>query len=117
MLGNIHLQWAVARLKFKEYFTAAVEINKAYRLLEKNAEMFPEFVPNKISLGVLHIMIGMVPDKYQWLLNIISMEGSVVQGREELNHVLEQSNQNEIYSYLKVETLLITLNRRFRAKR
>ena len=105
MLGNIYLQWAVARLKFKEYVTAAIEINKAYRLLEKNAEMFPEFVPNKISLGVLHIMIGMVPEKYQWLLNIISMKGSVVQGREELIYVLEQSNQNEIYRYLRAETL------------
>lgn len=105
MLGNIHLQWAVAGLKFKEYFTAAIEINKAYRLLEKNEELFPEFLPNKISLGVLHIMIGMVPEKYQWVLNIISMKGSVVQGREELTLVLEQSNQNEIYGYLKTETL------------
>jgi hypothetical protein len=105
MLGNIHLQWAVARLKFKEYFTAAIEINKAYRLLEKNSEEFPNFVPNNISLGVLHIMIGMIPEKYHWILNLVSMEGSVVEGREELTMVLEQSNQNETYNYLKAETL------------
>ena len=105
MLGNIYLQWAVARLKFKEYITAAIEINKAYRLLEANAEEFPGFVPNNISLGVLHVMIGMVPEKYQWLLNIISMKGSVEQGRRELEYVLEESNKNEIYHYLRAETL------------
>lgn len=105
MLGNIHLQWAVARLKFKEYFTAAIEINRAYRLLEKNSQDFPTFVPNNISLGVLHIMIGMIPEKYHWILSLISMEGSVVQGREELIMVLEQSNENEVYNYLKAETL------------
>ena len=46
MLGNINLQWAVARLKFQEYFSAALEINKAYRLLKSNAEEFPDFVPS-----------------------------------------------------------------------
>lgn len=105
MLGNIHLQWAVARLKFKEYFTAAIEINKAYRLLEKNSNEFPDFVPNNISLGVLHIMIGLIPEQYHWILNLMSMKGSVVQGREELTLVLEQSKQNKIYNYLKNETL------------
>ncbi len=105
MLGNIHLQWAVARIKFKQYVTAALEINKAYRLLEKNAEHFPGFVPNNISLGVLHIMIGMVPEKYHWLLDIISMKGSVEQGREELYSALKMSDENEIYKYLHDETL------------
>jgi hypothetical protein len=105
MLGNIHLQWAVARLKFRQYVTAALEINKAYRLLEKNAKDFPDFLPNNITLGVLHIMIGMVPEKYQWLLDIISMKGSVEQGREELYLVLRMSNENEVYRYLHDETL------------
>ena len=105
MLGNIHLQWAVARLKFREYVTAAFEINKAYRLLDKNVQEFPDFIPNNVSLGVLHIMIGMVPEKYQWLLNLISMEGTVEQGRAELQMVLDQSNENDIYNYLHDETL------------
>ncbi len=105
MLGNIHLQWAVARLKFGEYFTAAFEINRAYRLLDANSRDFPEFVPNNISLGILHIMIGLVPDKYQWVLNVISMEGNVEQGRTELSNVLQKSKTDPAYVYLKNETL------------
>ncbi|SVE30575.1 uncharacterized protein METZ01_LOCUS483429, partial [marine metagenome] len=34
--AEIHLQWAFARIKFKEYLTAAYEIQKAYSLIEKN---------------------------------------------------------------------------------
>lgn len=105
MQGNIHLQWAVIHLKFGEYVTAAFEINKAYRLLEANKEKFPDFVPNNISLGILHIMIGLVPRKYQWILNLISMEGNIEQGREELSNVLQKSNTDPTYAYLRTETL------------
>lgn len=105
MLGNINLQWAVARLKFQEYFSAAFEINKAYRLLKSNKESFPEFIPTNISLGVLHIMIGLIPENYRWLLNIINMKGSVEQGKEELKSVLQNTLDDEAYHYLKNETL------------
>ncbi|MEJ2595557.1 MAG: hypothetical protein P8100_10640, partial [bacterium] len=66
---------------------------------------FPEFLPNKISLGVLHVMIGMVPKKYHWILELISMEGSVEQGRSELAYVIQQSDSMKEYAYLKDETL------------
>ncbi len=105
LLGNINLQWAVARLKFQEYFIAAFEINKAYRLLESNRKTFPDFIPNNISLGVLHIMIGLVPSKYQWLLDIIDMEGNVDQGKSELRLVLQNSMEDKAYHYLKNEVL------------
>jgi hypothetical protein len=50
-------------------------------------------------------MIGMVPDNYQWLLDLISMKGSVEQGREELYTVLRLSRENEVYRFLYEETL------------
>lgn len=105
LLGNINLQWAVARLKFREYFTASIEINKAYRLLESNLKNHPDFIPNTITMGVLHIMIGLVPDKYHWLLNLINMEGSVTEGKNELSYVLKHTMENGEYSYLKNEVL------------
>lgn len=105
MIGNINLQWAVARLKFQEYFTAAFEINRAYRLLKDNNENFPDFIPNKITYGVLHIMIGLVPEKYRWILDIINMEGSVEEGKNELRTVLQLTLEDTTYTYLKNEIL------------
>ena len=104
-LANINLQWAFARLKFNEYFSAAIEINRAYRLIEKNHEKFPDFYPNKITHGVLKIMIGLVPENYNWLLSIVSMEGSVEEGTQELYEILSLSKSDSKYAYLKNETL------------
>ncbi|UBM62065.1 hypothetical protein LA303_11775 [Candidatus Sulfidibacterium hydrothermale] len=105
LLGNMNLQWAFARLKFGGYFTAAWEINRAYRLISDNTEKFPLFVPNGIAFGVLNVMIGLVPDKYQWMLKIISMKGTVEKGKTELYRVLEESSQNRVYAYLYPEAL------------
>lgn len=105
LIGNINLQWATARVKFGEYATAAFEINRAYRLLESNNEKFPDFIPNSITLGILHIMIGIIPDSYNWILNLISMHGDVVQGQNELKYALEKCENNSQYSFLKDEVL------------
>jgi len=105
LIGNINLQWATARVKFGEYATAAFEINRAYRLLKSNNEEFPEFMPNTITLGILHIMIGIIPDSYSWILNLISMHGDVTQGQNELKLALKECENDSEYNFLKNEVL------------
>ncbi|MCD4774299.1 MAG: hypothetical protein K8R41_13050, partial [Bacteroidales bacterium] len=113
-LANVHLQWAFARLQFKEYFTAALEINKAYRLFNKNKSDYPDFMPGYVGLGLLHTIFGTVPDKYKWLINIVGFEGTIEQGISELQLVLEDARINNENEYLKAESLfflsLIQLN-------
>ena len=41
--AEIQLQWAFTRIKFKQYFLAAYELQKAYTLLKKNEELYPDF--------------------------------------------------------------------------
>jgi len=104
-LGNINLQWATVNLRFGNYIAGAFKINRAYRFLEDNDKKFPGFFPNKITLGVLHIMIGIVPDSYHWLLNLISMSGTVAQGRKELTIAYNNCLENTDYAFLKDEIL------------
>ncbi|PLX13968.1 MAG: hypothetical protein C0598_02500 [Marinilabiliales bacterium] len=103
--ANINLQWAFARIKFGEYFSAVIEINRAYRLIEKNSTNFPDFYPNITTHAVLKIIIGLVPDKYDWVLDLISMEGSVEEGTQELYQFLEIAEADSNYAYLKNECL------------
>lgn len=105
LLANMNLQWAFARLKFGQYLSAAWEINRAYRMLTANVERFPNFIPDDITLGVLHVMIGLVPDKYVWMLKIISMKGSVEQGKAELYRALDNTTKNSPNAYLHNEAL------------
>ena len=75
--AEVHLQWAGNRLKFKEYLTAAYEINKAYRLLTKN-QSFTLISFQTKSLGILHALIGSVPSNFSWALSAIGMKGSII---------------------------------------
>ena len=105
LLANMNLQWALARTKFGQYLRAAWQINKSYRLITSNQQRFPGFLPDDITLGALHVMIGLVPSQYQWVMKIISMKGSVEQGKKEIYHVLETSSNDNSYAYLKDEAL------------
>ena len=94
--AEIRLQWALARLKFGEYLTSFTEVNKAYKQLKKNQELFPDFMPNLKDLGILHAMVGTIPDNYQWSVKLLSsLEGTIDQGKEELERVLAYSNIHE----------------------
>ena len=104
-LAQVYLQWAVARTKFKEYVTATWEINKAYRHLEKNREEFPDFLPNLINLGLLHTMIGTIPDNYNWAKKIVGIEGTIDEGVNEILEVLNVSLVVDKYSHYKTECL------------
>lgn len=119
-IAHVYLEWAFARVKFEEYFTAAREIRRAYILLSENHEEYPDFLPDKLGLGILHALIGTIPDNYKWIANLFAMDGSVQQGRKELLEVLETADQ-KAYPYLKDEALFfitfIDLNLQANSKR
>ncbi|MEO1050112.1 MAG: hypothetical protein AAFX87_05790 [Bacteroidota bacterium] len=90
--AEIKLQWAFVYIKFGKELDAALNLRQCYRLLTKNQERYPEFLPNYKSLGLMHIVIGSVPDKYQWLLDLIGLEGTIDQGMQELSKLEESSS-------------------------
>ncbi|MEM1323036.1 MAG: hypothetical protein AAGG75_22410 [Bacteroidota bacterium] len=94
--AEIKLQWALARLKFEEYFKAFNEVRSAYKLLNKNLKKFPEFKASKKSLGILHALVGTIPDQYKWGVKLLGgMDGTVEQGRREIEEVLEYATHND----------------------
>lgn len=104
-LANVNLQWAFVRLKFREYLKAFFEIRSAYNLLEENQKEFPDFIPNKIGLGLLHTIIGSLPDDYNWIANILGFKGSVSHGTNEVYSVLDSALNSKKYSYLLEESV------------
>jgi hypothetical protein len=102
--AETHLLWAMARLKFGEYLTAANETNKAYHLLVANSKRYPNFLPNKNALGQMHCIIGAIPSNFKWAVKLIGMDGTIVQGISELKEVLQISKSNPDYAYLWPET-------------
>jgi len=94
--ATTRLHWAMARLKFEEYTTAAFEVNKAFKLLTKNVEKFPDFLPNKKELGILHAAVGTIPDNYRWMVEMLSsLEGTFEQGKRELEEVISYAQRQD----------------------
>jgi len=86
-LAELRLQWAFVYLKFGHDFTAAWNIRQAHILTQECQRKFPEFLPIQKTSGVLEVMLGSVPEKYQWVLNMLGMKGSVETGLAQLRMV------------------------------
>lgn len=91
-LAELHLQRAFVNLKFDNEWSAAWDFRRAYKLINENTILFPDFLPNYKSMGLLHVMIGSVPERYQWALGLLGLEGSVNQGLEELMKMAESNH-------------------------
>ena len=92
--AEIRLQWAFIKLKFEEFPTAAYEILRAYKLLQKNKKKFPEFTLNNKGLGLIHILLGVVPNDYYWILDLAGLDGDVSLGFRQLDTVLNDLSFN-----------------------
>ncbi len=93
--AEMRLQWAVVKAKFEEYAGAANQVRKAFDALDDNQKKFPDFVPNKKSLGILHSLVGATPPNYRWALKAVGMSGTIEQGRKEIEEVLEYAKHND----------------------
>ena len=105
--AEIHLQWSANRLKFGDYFTAAYEIRKAYKLLEKNNVLYPDFLPNGKSLGLLYSLLGSVPERYQWILTVAGMQGDLKNGFVLLEQTMERMKKDNVFSVMLDETYFL----------
>jgi hypothetical protein len=90
--ADIHLQSALCKIKFGDYLSAVFEVKKAYSMLLENQKKYPDFKPNKKSIGLLHTIFGAVPDKYKFGAKLLGLKGSIEQGLKELNAVMQDDN-------------------------
>ncbi|MFM1874568.1 MAG: hypothetical protein RL266_305 [Bacteroidota bacterium] len=105
-LGEVHLHWAFSMMRFEEYLGGARAINKAFNHLEQNKKRFPNFIATNKGLGLLHTLIGTVPDNYKWATKLMGVEGTIELGINEMESVVRSSTTPETVN-LKKETLFL----------
>jgi hypothetical protein len=99
--AEIRMQWAFVYLKFGHEFDAALNLREAYLTIAEIKRKFPRFLAIKKTSGLLEVMIGSIPQKYNWVLNLLNMEGSTKAGFEELESIRKSD------SHLAFEAQLI----------
>ena len=93
--AEVRLQWAYLQGRYGNYMGSLSDIKQAYALLEENQRRFPWFVANKKSLGILHALVGNVPEDYKWVIRTLGgMNGTTEQGVRELEEVLQYAKTN-----------------------
>ena len=90
--AEVHTQSAVMHIKFGEYLATIFDVKKALKKLEANQELFPDFVPNDKSLGMLNAILGSIPSQYQNTLEFIGLNGDVKKGMKLLKSAVEDKN-------------------------
>lgn len=90
--AEIKLHRAFINLKLGNELTAAWNMRQAYKLSIKNGELHPDFIYNNKTIGLLHVLIGSIPDQYQWVVDLMGMEGDIQKGLDELDKISRSNN-------------------------
>lgn len=90
--AEIRAQLAMSELLFGSRVAAAWNFRKAYQQFQQNAEKYPDFIPNRKTLGVMQVLLGSVPDQYKWFLNIIGLGGNTQTGLANLQAAVQKPN-------------------------
>src|SRR5690606_25036758 len=85
--AEIGLQWAFVHLKFGHEFDAALNLRQAYLTTQEIKKRYPDYTAIRKTAGLLDVIIGSVPEKYNWVLGLLNMEGSVELGLHELESI------------------------------
>lgn len=103
-LAEINLQFALSRTRAKEYFTASIEVNRAYSQLQENTKKFPEFLPNQKNLGMINAVLGSIPDGLRKALSVFGIRGDTRTGIRMLESLIEKLPRSP-YSHFYDETV------------
>lgn len=89
-LAELRMQWAFVYLKFGHEMDAAWNIRQANQRVQTCLKKFPDYQPIKKTSGLLNVILGAVPEKFQWVLSLLNMTGSIEQGLQELTIAAKQ---------------------------
>ena len=106
----IYLQWGLIKLKFKDYFSAAKDVRKAFQLFNENKVKFPQSNVGDAYIGSLQAAIGTIPGEFKWVANLLGMKGNLNSGVALIQKALNNSQnifpEDALFFYVYVKQYL-----------
>ena len=109
VLADLHLQKALIQTHFNDELSAIWSFKRAVELINHCQEDYPAFLPVKKTSGIIYILLGSVPNEYQWLLSILGWEGDINMGLAQLKQLTNDpvwGLEASIYYYITQSYLL-----------
>lgn len=83
--AEVLIHWALLQIKFeKSVVGSALDLRRSYKLLKENEKLYPAFLPNGKSLGMMQLIVGTTPGSYKWLLGLLGIRATVPEGMANL---------------------------------
>lgn len=111
--AEITLQRGFCYLNLNQEINAVFAIRKAYQLTLDCLKKYPSFAPIKKTSGVIQVMVGSVPEKYQWFVSLLGMKGSVTTGQKQLTELRNSGSSLSLEATMLFYTVKGFLNQQF----
>ncbi|MEQ8927907.1 MAG: hypothetical protein RLO81_18975 [Fulvivirga sp.] len=85
--ADARLQASLVYYKFGNQLDAAWQLRQSYRISSSLLKVSPDFLPAYKTYGLLNLLLGSVPEKYQWLLSLAGLNGNIKEGKDFLTKV------------------------------
>ncbi len=92
LLAEMHLQWAFVYLKFGHELDAASHFRDAYKIATDCRRRSSQYLPIRKTTGMLEVMVGAVPEKYTWVMDLFGIHGSIENGLRDLDLISNSNN-------------------------
>jgi Tetratricopeptide repeat len=97
LLAQMDIEMCIANGKMGNYVSSVLESRRANILLTENDKKNPTFTPNKKGLGLIHCLIGTIPEKYKWGASLFGFSGNLNEGMNELVEVKTYVDKTKFY--------------------
>lgn len=78
--AELSIQWAFVYFKFGHEFDAALSLRDAYTITAEGRRRYPNYDALKKTAAFLEVIVGSVPEKYNWVLSLLGIQGSIDTG-------------------------------------
>lgn len=88
--ARLHFHRTILHGQAKNFFTAAMQLNKASHAINSLEKQYPNFLLAKREAALLNVVFGSVPDQYRWATSAVGWSGNEGDGIRALKAVLPQ---------------------------
>ncbi len=88
----IYFQWAAIDIKFGDRWDAAWSFRRSFLAGKENLGILPDFEPSLMLQGAMQVAAGTIPPGYQWLGNLLGIQGTIDDGMHNLEEMLNSTD-------------------------
>jgi tetratricopeptide (TPR) repeat protein len=89
--AEMKMHIAIVKIKFGNRVDGLTDALSAYSILKDNAEKYPDFLPNKKTLGLCKVLLGAMPKQSKKWVALIGYKGDVEEGMRDLQSVADSN--------------------------